>query len=98
MQEGRDFIFAELFGVDLTGADFYLELFHSANNADLTGADLRNANIDGANITGRAAPMRGCVAYNSPVPSMTTARSFRAASSRNTRDGRGPSAKRGAAR
>ena len=44
-QEGGDFMFAELTGVDLTAADFYWALFHNAilEKAVLARCDLRGA-------------------------------------------------------
>jgi uncharacterized protein YjbI with pentapeptide repeats len=44
-QQGRDLMFAELAGVDLTEADFYWALFHSAilEGAVMTRCDLRGS-------------------------------------------------------
>ena len=45
-------MFAELAGVDLTGADFYWALFHGANleKAAMAGCDLRGAAFHEANL------------------------------------------------
>ena len=58
-QEGGDFIFAELAGVDLTAADFYWALFHNATlekavmaRCDLRGAVFNEANLRHADLSG----------------------------------------------
>jgi len=52
MQEGGDFIFAELAGVDLTEADFYRALFHDTvlERALMVRCDLRGAVFNEANL------------------------------------------------
>ncbi len=54
MQEGRDLMFAELAGVDLTEADFYWAMFHDAvlAGAIMTRCCLRGATLNGANLRG----------------------------------------------
>jgi uncharacterized protein YjbI with pentapeptide repeats len=53
-REGRDFMFAELSRVDLTGADFYYwAMFHDAvlAGALMACCDLRGATFNGANLS-----------------------------------------------
>jgi uncharacterized protein YjbI with pentapeptide repeats len=59
MQEGRDMMFAQLTGVDMTEADFYWAMFNDAvlENAILARCDLRGAVFNGANL--RGANLRG---------------------------------------
>ena len=59
--EGRDFMSAELAGVDMSGADFYWCMFHDAvlEGANLSGCDLRGATLNGANL--RCADLRGAM-------------------------------------
>lgn len=59
VQEGRDFMFAELRHVDLSEADLYWALFHDAvlegalmMRCDLRGAVLDRANLRGADLQG----------------------------------------------
>ena len=59
MQEGRDMMFAQLAGVDMTEADFYWALFHDAvlEDAILVRCDFRGAVFNDANL--RGADLRG---------------------------------------
>jgi uncharacterized protein YjbI with pentapeptide repeats len=52
MQEGADFMFAKLAGVDLTEANFYWASFHNAvlERAIMAGCDLRGAVFNEANL------------------------------------------------
>jgi hypothetical protein len=54
VHEGRDFMFAQLAGVDLSEADFYWASFHEATleGAIMVRCDLRGARFDRTNLRG----------------------------------------------
>ncbi|SPP98881.1 protein of unknown function [Bradyrhizobium vignae] len=59
VQQGRDMMFAQLAGVDMTEANFYWAMFHDAvlEGAILARCDLRGATFNDANL--RRADLRG---------------------------------------